>query len=77
MYLFISYLFCVFCFMYYCCFYFFIEINYLSQTRLTFNEVIRYIFQAYVYEGKTGDLLGELGSPAHKGGIYAVSINIL
>ena len=32
-------------------------------------------FQSFLYDGKTGDLRGELGSPAHKGGIYAVSAN--
>lgn len=31
--------------------------------------------KAYVYDGKTGDLIGELGAPAHKGGIYAVAFN--
>lgn len=30
-------------------------------------------FQAFVYEGKTGEMIGELGTPAHKGGIYGVS----
>ena len=34
-------------------------------------------FQSFVYGGKSGELKGELGAPAHKGGIYAVSTNIL
>ena len=29
----------------------------------------------FLYDGKTGDLVRELGSPAHKGGIYACSWN--
>jgi len=28
--------------------------------------------KSFIYDGKTGQLKGELGSPAHKGGIYAV-----
>ena len=35
--------------------------------------ICSFVQQAFVYEGKTGELLRELGSPAHKGGIYAVS----
>lgn len=32
------------------------------------------MIQAYVYDGKTAEKVGELGSPsAHNGGIYAVS----
>lgn len=32
------------------------------------------LIQAYVYDGKTAEKVGELGSPsAHNGGIYAVS----
>lgn len=31
-------------------------------------------FQAFLYDGKSGDKKGELGNPAHKGGIYGVSI---
>ena len=27
----------------------------------------------FVYDGKTGDIKLELGSPAHKGGVYGVS----
>lgn len=27
----------------------------------------------YLYDGKTGELIGEVGSPAHKGGIYDLS----
>ena len=29
----------------------------------------------FVYDGKTGDLIKQLGDPAHKGGIYACSWN--
>lgn len=29
--------------------------------------------QIFVFDGTTGENLQELGSPAHKGGIYAVS----
>lgn len=33
-----------------------------------------FLYQAYVYDGKTAEKVGELGSPsAHNGGIYAVS----
>ncbi|XP_060076955.1 WD repeat-containing protein 1-like [Ylistrum balloti] len=32
--------------------------------------------QAFVYDGKTGDKIGQLGDPAHSGGIYALSFNI-
>ncbi|XP_069139831.1 actin-interacting protein 1-like [Argopecten irradians] len=31
--------------------------------------------QAFVYDGKTGDKLGQLGEPAHKGGIYGLSFS--
>ncbi|XP_033756075.1 actin-interacting protein 1-like [Pecten maximus] len=31
--------------------------------------------QAFVYEGKTGDKMGQLGEPAHNGGIYGLSFN--
>lgn len=31
--------------------------------------------QAYLYDGKTGDMTLELGSPAHKGGIYGVAFS--
>lgn len=31
--------------------------------------------QAYLYDGKTGERQSELGSPAHKGGIYGVAFN--
>lgn len=31
--------------------------------------------KAYVFEGKSGDIIGEVGSPAHKGGIYALSFS--
>ncbi|XP_064599768.1 WD repeat-containing protein 1-like [Liolophura sinensis] len=31
--------------------------------------------KAFVYDGKSGERVGELGSPAHKGGIYAVSFS--
>ena len=31
--------------------------------------------KAFLYEGKSGDLIKELGSPAHAGGIYACSWN--
>lgn len=27
----------------------------------------------FIFDGKTADLIGELGSPAHKGGVYAVA----
>ena len=27
----------------------------------------------FIYDGKTADLVGEVGSPAHKGGVYAVA----
>ena len=35
--------------------------------------------QAYVYDGKTAETLGELkdGEKAHKGGIYAVSCKVV
>lgn len=37
-----------------------------------------FLYQAYVYDGKTAEKVGELGSPsAHNGGIYAVSAIIL
>jgi len=29
--------------------------------------------KVFIYDGKSSDLVGELGSPAHKGGVYAVS----
>jgi len=32
-------------------------------------------YQAFVYDGKTGEKVGELGDPAHKGGIYGVSFS--
>ncbi|KAF6021051.1 WDR1 [Bugula neritina] len=31
--------------------------------------------RAFVYDGKTGEKVGELGDPAHKGGIYGVSFS--
>lgn len=34
-----------------------------------------FYFQAYVFDGKTGEKLLELGSPAHKGGIYGVTFS--
>ena len=32
------------------------------------------LLQSFVYDGKTGEKRGELGNPAHKGGIYGVRI---
>ena len=33
-----------------------------------------FFFQSFVYDGKSGERVGQLGDPqAHKGGIYAVS----
>jgi len=29
--------------------------------------------KVFIYDGKSSDLVGELGNPAHKGGVYAVS----
>ena len=29
--------------------------------------------QVFLYDGKTSELVGELGSPAHKGGVYGVA----
>lgn len=29
--------------------------------------------KVFIYDGKTSELVGELGSPAHKGGVYAVA----
>ena len=29
--------------------------------------------KVFIYDGKTSELIGELGSPAHKGGVYAVA----
>ncbi|XP_052831609.1 actin-interacting protein 1 [Octopus bimaculoides] len=31
--------------------------------------------KAFVYDGKNGETIGELGSPAHKGGIYGIAFN--
>lgn len=31
--------------------------------------------KAYIFKGDTAEMVGELGSPAHKGGIYALSFN--
>jgi WD40 repeat protein len=31
--------------------------------------------KVFLYDGSSADLIGEMGSPAHKGGVYAVSIN--
>lgn len=31
--------------------------------------------KAFIYDGKTGERTGELGPPAHKGGIYAISFS--
>lgn len=31
--------------------------------------------KVFLYDGSSADLIGEIGSPAHKGGVYAVSIN--
>lgn len=42
------------------------------------KEMFFFLYQAYVYDGKTAEKVGELGSPsAHNGGIYAVSAIIL
>jgi WD40 repeat protein len=30
--------------------------------------------KVFLYDGSSADLVGEIGSPAHKGGVYAVSI---
>lgn len=30
-----------------------------------------------IYDGTTADLVGEVGNPAHKGGVYGVSYNTL
>jgi WD40 repeat protein len=30
--------------------------------------------KVFLYDGSSADLIGEIGSPAHKGGVYAVSI---
>jgi WD40 repeat protein len=30
--------------------------------------------KVFLYDGTSSDLIGEIGSPAHKGGVYAVSI---
>jgi WD40 repeat protein len=30
--------------------------------------------KVFIYDGSSADLIGEIGSPAHKGGVYAVSI---
>lgn len=30
--------------------------------------------KVFLYDGSSSDLVGEIGSPAHKGGVYAVSI---
>lgn len=30
--------------------------------------------KVFIYDGATADLVGEVGSPAHKGGVYGVSI---
>lgn len=30
--------------------------------------------KVFLYDGASADLVGEIGSPAHKGGVYAVSI---
>jgi WD40 repeat protein len=29
--------------------------------------------KVFIYDGSSADLIGEIGSPAHKGGVYAVS----
>lgn len=29
--------------------------------------------KVFLYDGSSADLVGEIGSPAHKGGVYAVS----
>lgn len=31
--------------------------------------------KVFLYDGVSADLVGEIGSPAHKGGVYAVSIS--
>lgn len=30
--------------------------------------------KVYIYDGNTSDLVGEVGSPAHQGGVYGVII---
>lgn len=30
--------------------------------------------KVFLYDGASADLVGEFGSPAHKGGVYAVSL---
>jgi WD40 repeat protein len=30
--------------------------------------------KVFIYDGSSADLIGEVGSPAHKGGVYAVSL---
>jgi WD40 repeat protein len=30
--------------------------------------------KVFLYDGSSADLIGEIGSPAHKGGVYAVSV---
>ena len=34
-----------------------------------------FVLQAYVYDGKNGERMLELGDPAHKGGIYGVDFS--
>lgn len=31
--------------------------------------------KVFLYDGVSADLVGEIGSPAHKGGVYGVSIS--
>lgn len=31
--------------------------------------------KVYIYDGTTSDLVGEVGSPAHQGGVYGVREN--
>jgi len=32
--------------------------------------------KVFLYDGTSADLVGEVGSPAHKGGVYGVSNNL-
>lgn len=49
--------------------------QYLSLKLLTIWVMNGYVVQAIVFNGENGEKVGEFGSPAHKGGIYAVSYN--
>lgn len=55
------------------------SLSYDERTKFRFTDVLKChdIFilfsQVFVYDGKSADNVGELGCPAHKAGVYAVS----